>query len=57
MKIQTLISQFEQRLIIQRYSASTIRNYKSALLNFLQLADKKFTSIAEINVTVVENYL
>ena len=57
MEIHTLISQFEQRLIIQRYSAATIRNYKSALLSFLQLADKKFSSTSEIDVVVVEKYI
>ena len=28
MEIQSLVNQFEKRLIIQRYSTSTIRNYK-----------------------------
>lgn len=57
MEIQTLISQFEQRLIIQHYSPATIRNYKSALFNFLQLADKKFTSTSQIDVLFVEKYI
>lgn len=57
MEIQSFIIQFEQRLRIQRYSESTIRNYKSALENFLKLVDKKFSSIDEINAAVVEKYI
>ena len=57
MEIQSLLSQFEQRLRIQRYSDATIRNYKSALDNFLKLVEKKISSIAEIDVVVVEKYI
>jgi len=57
MEIQSLIRQFEHQLRIQRYSDATIRNYKSALDNFLKLTDKKFSSITEIDVAVVENYI
>ncbi|NDP22311.1 MAG: site-specific integrase [Paludibacter sp.] len=48
MDIQSFINQFEQRLRIQRYSDATIRNYKSALNNFLVLADKNLASITPV---------
>lgn len=41
MDIDNLLSTFEQRLRLQRYSEASIRNYKSAVGFFLQLASKK----------------
>ena len=57
MEIHSFINQFERSLRIQRYSDATIRNYKSALESFLKLADKKFSSINEIDSSVVEKYI
>src|SRR5574344_1125773 len=42
MDMNNLLSTFEQRLRMQRYSEDSIRNYKSAVGSFLQLASKKY---------------
>ena len=42
MDINNLLSVFEQRLRMQRYSDASIRNYKSAVDNFLRVASKKY---------------
>lgn len=57
MEIYSFIQQFEKSLRIQRYSEASIRNYKSALDNFLKLADKKFNSLSEIDESVIEKYI
>ncbi len=41
METNNLIIEFERKLILQRYSQSSIRNYKSAVINFLEIAKKK----------------
>lgn len=48
MDIQSLLSKFEQALLIQRYSTATIQNYKSAIKRFLELASRKFNNPQEI---------
>jgi integrase/recombinase XerD len=57
MDVQLLISQFEHRLRIQRYSNATIRNYKSAIESFLKLASQKFSATSEVTAEVVEKYI
>lgn len=42
MEIDNLITLFEQKLMIQRYSTSSIKNYSSSVNSFLQVAAKKF---------------
>ncbi len=43
MNIEKLLLEFEQKLILQRYSLNSIRNYKSAVKSFLETAEKKFS--------------
>ncbi len=57
MKITYLLNEFERKMIIQRYSPSSIQNYKSAVRSFLQLAEKKYSHPLEITETVIEKYL
>jgi len=57
MDINHYLSQFEIRLRIQRYSDATIRNYKSALCQFLKIAERKFTSANEISISDIEKYV
>ena len=57
MKITYLLNEFERKMIIQRYSSSSIQNYKSAVRSFLQLAEKKYSHPLEITETVIEKYL
>lgn len=57
MEINHYLTQFEMRLRIQRYSDATIRNYKSALDQFLKMAQRKFISAHEISVSDIEKYV
>ena len=38
MQIETLLAKYKRKLVLQRYSKSSIFNYKSAVKNFLQIA-------------------
>jgi len=44
-------------MIIQRYSPSSIQNYKSAVRGFLQLAKRKYSHPLEVKETDIEKYL
>ena len=57
MDIEKLLIQFEQKLILQRYSPSSIRNYKSAVRSFLEVAEKKFSHPSELDEVSIEKYV
>src|SRR5574344_1045124 len=57
MNINQLLSTFEQRLRLQRYSEASIRNYKSAVGSFLQLASKKYDKPEDLTAKDIEKYV
>lgn len=57
MDIEKLLIQFEQKLILQRYSPNSIRNYKSAIKSFLEIAEKRFSNPTELNEAIIEKYV
>ncbi len=57
MDIEGLLVKFEQKLILQRYSPSSIRNYKSAVRSFLEVAEKKFSHPSELDEVSIEKYV
>lgn len=57
MDTEGLINEFERKMIIQRYSHSSIQNYKSAVRAFLQVAERKYNHPKEIKEADIEKYL
>ena len=57
MNIEKLLLEFEQKLILQRYSLNSIRNYKSAVKSFLETAERKFSHPNELNEEMIEKYV
>jgi integrase/recombinase XerD len=57
MDIHNYLQCFTERLKIQRYSASTIKNYQSNLFLFLTVASKRFSSPEEIDISQIEKYI
>lgn len=57
MNIEKILIQFEQKLTLQRYSPNSIRNYKSAIGSFLEIAQKKFSDATEIDEVIIEKYV
>jgi site-specific recombinase XerD len=57
MQIEKLLAEFEQKLILQRYSKNSILNYKSAVKSFLQIAERKFSNPNELGVSEIEKYV
>jgi integrase/recombinase XerD len=57
MNIQDYVQRFTERLQIQRYSPSSIKNYNSNLFQFLTIASHKYTSAEEIEITAIEQYI
>lgn len=57
MDIQNYLQCYTERLKIQRYSDSSIKNYYSNLNQFLCLASRKFSSAEEISVFDIEKYI
>ena len=57
MDIEKLLIQFEQKLILQRYSPNSIRNYKSSIKSFLEVAEKKFSHPSELDEESIEKYV
>ena len=57
MDIEKLLIQFEQKLILQRYSPNSIRNYKSSIKSFLEVAEKKFSHPNELGEISIEKYV
>lgn len=57
MNIQDYLQSFTERLQIQRYSPSSIKNYNSNLFQFLTIAFHKYASAKEIEITAIEQYI
>ncbi|MDD2293346.1 MAG: tyrosine-type recombinase/integrase [Bacteroidales bacterium] len=57
MEIDNLLSTFEHRLRMQRYSEASIRNYKSAVECFLRLAEKKYDKPEDLDAGKIEKYV
>lgn len=57
MNIQDYLQRFTERLQIQRYSPSSIKNYNSNLFQFLTIASHKYASAEEIEITAIEQYI
>ncbi len=57
MDIDRLIEDFGRKLILQRYSSSSIQNYKSAVRSFLQIAEKRFSHPNELGEDAIEKYV
>ncbi len=57
MQIETLLADYERKLVLQRYSKNSILNYKSAVNAFLQVAEQRFDSPDELGVTEIEKYV
>ena len=57
MDIENLISVFERKLTLQRYSVNSIKNYNSAVRNFLQMAEKRFHRPDELSENEIEKYV
>lgn len=57
MNIEHLLSEFERKLVLQRYSKNSIENYKSAVRSFLKIAEKKFGNPTELGNMEIEKYV
>jgi len=57
MEIHNLISELERKLILQRYSKSSINNYKSAVKSFLEIADNKYDNPNLVSDEDIEKYI
>lgn len=57
MNIQDYLQRYTERLQIQRYSPSSIKNYTSTLFQFLTIASYQFTTTEEIDVVAIEKYI
>lgn len=57
MNIDELIRQFENKLLLQRYSTNSIKNYVSAIRGFLEIASRKFEDPKEISEDDIEKYI
>ena len=57
MHIDSLLKEFENKMLIQRYSENSIRNYSSTLKSFLELAQKKYTNPKDIDESIIEKYV
>ncbi len=57
MDIENLISVFERKLTLQRYSVSSIKNYSSSVRSFLQVAEKRFGHPVELSELEIEKYV
>jgi site-specific recombinase XerD len=57
MDIENLIAVFERKLILQRYSDGSIKNYSSSVRSFLQVAEKRFDQSDELNENEIEKYV
>jgi site-specific recombinase XerD len=57
MNIQDYLQNFTERLQIQRYSPSSIKNYNSNLFQFLTIASHKYASAEEIEIVAIEKYI
>lgn len=57
MNIGFYLSEFERKLVLQRYSKNSIVNYKSAVRSFLQIAERKFNDPKDLGADEIEKYV
>lgn len=57
MDISNYLQCFTERLQIQRYSPSSIKNYQSNLLLFLNYVSWQFSSVEEVEIAKIEKYI
>lgn len=57
MDIENIIAVFVRKLMLQRYSVDSIKNYCSAVRSFLQVAEKKFNLPDELSENEIEKYV
>jgi|GEM_PF-1586346 len=57
MDIEYLISVFERKLMLQRYSAGSFKNDGSSVRSFLQVAEKRFDQPDGLNENEIEKYV
>lgn len=57
MNITYLLFCFAERLKIQRYSSSSIKNYHSNLFQFLNIVSHQYDSAEEIELAAIEEYI
>ena len=57
MDIPDYLQRFTERLQIQRYSPSSIKNYQSNVSLFLTIASHKYTPAEEIEIAAIEKYI
>ena len=57
MDIQIYLQRYTERLQIQRYSPSSIKNYQSNVSLFLTVASHKYISAEEIEIAAIEQYI
>ncbi|HQL70226.1 MAG: tyrosine-type recombinase/integrase [Bacteroidales bacterium] len=57
MEIDKLLLTFEKRLRLQRYSEASIRNYKTTVDAFLNLAKKKYSNPEDLDAKKIEKYV
>lgn len=56
MDIENLITIFERKLKLQRYSANSIKNYNSTVKSFLLVVAEKFNHPDELGENEIEKY-
>lgn len=57
MDVNNLLTVFQNKLLIQRYSKSSIQNYLSVLKAFLLIADKKYDAPEQLGELEIEKYV
>jgi site-specific recombinase XerD len=57
MNIQDYLQRYTERIQIQHYSPSSIKNYNSNLFQFLTFASHKYAFAEEIEIAVIEKYI
>jgi len=57
MQIETLLADYERKLIFQRYSKNSILNYECAVKSFLKIVENKFSTPDELGVAEIEKYV
>lgn len=57
MEIIKVIDSFREKLIVQRYSTSSVKNYCSAVQYFLKIASHKYSDPRDISHDDIENFI
>jgi site-specific recombinase XerD len=57
MEIISLIRFFREKLVVQRYSISSVKNYCSAIQHFLKIASHKYSDPSDISQDDIEKFI